>query len=103
MKKRRTQFSGKASFLPVLPAGDLERWLTERCQSDQNFKTRSPAGSQNFRSPESTVGRLDNRKKTQLCQAAVVTLLLTRVVGDMTCRFLGNHMTHADLGILLSS
>ena len=27
MKRRRTQFSGKAQFLPVLPAGNLEDWL----------------------------------------------------------------------------
>ena len=102
MKKRRTQPSGKASFLPVLPAGDLERWLTERCQSDQNFKTRSPAGSQNLSSPQSMVGGLGSRKD------AIVSSSSGHPSVDKGCRrhdmpVLRNHMTHADLGHLLSS
>ena len=43
MKRRRTGASSSAPFLPVLPAGDLERWLINACQNKTSGCVGSPA------------------------------------------------------------
>ena len=47
MKRRRQNITGKAQFLPVLPAGNLEEWLSDHCQasSDHSHSVKENAGS----------------------------------------------------------
>ena len=64
MKRRKTDVVGKASFLPILPAGDLEKWLASHCRTKPGVEERSSVGRQSPGNPRCSVGDTCNHSKS---------------------------------------